>query len=275
MRTFKPTTPGQRQKISVDYSSLTKKQPERALTFGRKRAKGRAANGTITVRHKGGGHKRRYRMIDFKQDKLQVPARIAALEYDPNRSAFIALAVYQDGEKRYVLATKNMKVGDSIITAPDAPFTEGNRIPLAKIPVGFFVHNVELEPGKGGQTIRAAGTAAKVTAQEGMYTYLLMPSGEVRKILGRCFGTLGELSNPEHNLVNLGKAGASRWRGVRPTVRGSAMNPRDHPHGGGEGRQSIGLRYPKTPWGKHALGKRTRKKKKSSNRLIVNRRQKK
>ncbi len=275
MRIFKPTTPGQRQRITVDYSVLTKKEPEKALSFGRKRRKGRSTKGVITTRHKGGGSKRTYRLVDFKQNKIDVPAYIASVEYDPNRSAFIALAVYRDGDKRYVLATKHMKVGDTILTSENAPFNEGNRLPLAKIPLGFFVHNMEFEPGKGGQIARSAGSAAKVMAHEGVYTQLLMPSGESRKVLSICLATIGELSNVEHNLINLGKAGASRWRGIRPTVRGSAMNPRDHPHGGGEGRQPIGLRYPKTKWGKHALGKKTRSAKKRSNRLIVKRRSKK
>lgn len=272
MKVYKPTTPGTRQRIGLDYSALAKKEPEKALTFGRKRRKGRATSGTITTRHKGGGSKRLYRMVDFKQNKLDVPARICSIEYDPNRSAFIALALYRDGDKRYVLATKNMKVGDTIVTSLAAPFKDGNRMSLGTYPVGFMVHNVELEPAKGGQIVRTAGTAAKVMAQEGAYTHLLLPSGEVRKVLARCFATFGELSNAEHNLVSRGKAGAMRWLGVRPTVRGSAMNPRDHPHGGGEGRQPIGLPYPKTPWGKHALGKKTRRKNRASGKLIISRR---
>mgnify|MGYP001579346394 CR=1 FL=1 len=272
MKTFGPTTPGQRQRSVVDYSVLSKKEPEKSLTFGRKRRMGRSTRGRITVRHKGGGSKRLYREIDFRQDKMGIPGRIASIEYDPNRSGFIALAVYRDGEKRYVLATKHMKEGDTVLTSAEAPLEEGNRMPLERIPLGFSVHNIELAPGKGGQIVRAAGSSAKVMAHEGNVTQLLMPSTEVRKVLSRCFATIGELSNPEHNLVSLGKAGASRWKGIRPTVRGSAMNPVDHPHGGGEGRQSIGLPYPKTKWGKHALGKKTRKKRKASDRLIVSRR---
>ncbi len=272
MKTFGPTTPGQRQRSVVDYSALSKKEPEKSLTFGRKRRMGRSTRGRITVRHKGGGSKRLYREIDFRQDKMGIPGRIASIEYDPNRSGFIALAVYRDGEKRYVLATKHMKEGDTVLTSAEAPLEEGNRMPLERIPLGFSVHNIELAPGKGGQIVRAAGSSAKVMAHEGNVTQLLMPSTEVRKVLSRCFATIGELSNPEHNLVSLGKAGASRWKGIRPTVRGSAMNPVDHPHGGGEGRQSIGLPYPKTKWGKHALGKKTRKKRKASDRLIVSRR---
>lgn len=275
MKILRPTTPGQRQRTIVDYSSLTRSKPEKSLTFGRKKRMGRSAAGRITTRHKGGGNKRLYRIIDFKQNKLNIPAKVASIEYDPNRSSFIALLVYHDGEKRYVLATKDMKVGNAIITSDAAPLTDGNRMPLIKVPVGFFVHNVELQPGKGGQIVRTAGSSAKVMAHEGKYTHLQMPSSEVRKVLSLCLATIGTLSNVEHNLVNLGKAGASRWRGIRPTVRGSAMNPVDHPHGGGEGAQPIGLPYPKTPWGKHALGKKTRKKKHESNKLIVSRRVKK
>ncbi|MBI3685271.1 50S ribosomal protein L2 [Candidatus Azambacteria bacterium] len=275
MKTLKPTTPGQRQRVITDYSVLTKKEPEKALTFGRKRRMGRSKKGRITTRHKGGGSKRLYREIDFMQNKIDIPAKILSLEYDPNRSAFIALALYRDGERRYVLASKNIKTGDTIVTSESAPLTEGNRTSLVRVPLGFFVHNVELEPGKGGQIARSAGSAAKIMAHEGAYTQLLMPSSESRKVLSRCLATIGELSNAEHNLVSLGKAGASRWRGIRPTVRGSAMNPVDHPHGGGEGRQSIGLPYPKTKWGKHALGKKTRRRKKLSSRLIMSRRNKK
>ncbi|MEK7520352.1 MAG: 50S ribosomal protein L2 [Patescibacteria group bacterium] len=275
MKKLKPTTPGQRQRIIADYSMLTKKEPEKALTFGRKRRMGRAANGRITVRHKGGGNKRLYRAVDFRQDKRDVPARVAALEYDPNRSAFLALLSYRDGDKRYVLATKDCAVGATVLTGERAPLEPGNRMVLINIPVGFFVHSVELQPNKGAQIARSAGSSVKVMAHEGKYTHLAMPSGEVRKVLSSCYATIGVLSNSEHNLVNFGKAGKSRWLGIRPTVRGTAMNPVDHPHGGGEGVQPIGLPYPKTPWGKHALGKKTRKKKHPTNRFIVQRRKKK
>ena len=275
MKHFNPTTPGQRQKISADYSVLTKKEPEKSLTFGRKRDVGRGAMGRITVRHKGGGNKRLYRIVDFKQNKINVPAKITSLEYDPNRSAYIALAQYKDGEKRYVLATKDMKVGDEIVYSDSAPLKEGNRLALEKIPVGFFVSNIELQPKKGGQIARSAGSYAKVMAHEGKYTNLLMPSSEVRKVLSACLATIGVISKPEHNLINSGKAGRSRWLGIRPTVRGTAMNPVDHPHGGGEGVQGIGMPYPKTPWGKHALGKKTRRKNRISNKFIVKRRSKK
>lgn len=275
MKLLKPTTPGQRQRTIADYSMLTNKEPEKSLTFGRKRRMGRSKQGRITTRHKGGGNKKLFRDIDFKQNKLNVPGTIIALEYDPNRSAFISLIQYHDGEKRYVLAVKNMKVGDAVITSENAPLTDGSRMPLAKIPVGFFIHNVEMQPGKGGQIVRSAGSSAKVMAHEGKYAHVQMPSSEVRKILSSCMATIGVLSNPEHNLISYGKAGASRWRGIRPTVRGSAMNPVDHPHGGGEGAQPIGLPYPKTPWGKHALGKKTRTKHHPTNKFIVSRRVKK
>ncbi len=275
MRQLKPTSPGQRQRTIADYSSLTAKEPHKALTFGYKRRVGRSKAGRITVRHKGGGNKRLYRIIDFKQNKIDVPARIETLEYDPNRSAFIALAVYQDGDKRYVLASKNMKAGDTIITSDNAPLTEGNRMSVGKVPPGFFVHNVELQPNRGGQIAKSAGSFVKVMAHEGKFTLITMPSSEVRKILSVCLATIGVLSKGEHNLLNLGKAGASRWRGIRPTVRGTAMNPVDHPHGGGEGRQPIGLPYPKTPWGKHALGVKTRRRKSRSAPFIVSRRSKK
>ncbi|MBI3671287.1 50S ribosomal protein L2 [Candidatus Azambacteria bacterium] len=272
LKRFKPTTPGQRGRTVVDYSVLTTNKPEKSLTKGYKRGVGRSKAGRITTRHKGGGNKRVYRCVDFKQDKFDIPSKVVSLEYDPNRSAFIALLVYADGEKRYVIAEKNMKVGDKVITSNDAPLKDGNRLPLKKIPVGFFVHNIEIEPNKGGQIVRSAGSAAQVMANEGGYTQLLMPSKEIRKVQDGCLATIGVVSNTEYALVNHGKAGRSRWVGKRPTVRGSAMNPVDHPHGGGEGRQGIGLKYPKTPWGKHALGKKTRKKRKGSDRLIVRRR---
>jgi len=275
LKRLKPTTPGRRGRTVVDYSVLTTSKPEKSLTKGFKRRMGRSTKGTITTRHKGGGNKRRYRMVDFKQNKFDVPAKVASIEYDPNRSAFIALLVYADGDKRYVIAEKNMKKGDKVITSEKAPLKEGNRLPLKKVPVGFFVYNVELEPNKGAQIIRSAGSAAQVMAQDAGYTHLMLPSKEIRKVQDSCFATLGYVSNSEYNLANHGKAGRSRWVGKRPTVRGSAMNPVDHPHGGGEGRQGIGLKYPKTPWGKHALGKKTRKTKRYSNHLIVRRRVKK
>lgn len=275
LKRLKPITPGQRGRTVLDYSVLTKSEPEKSLTHGFKRRHGRSKAGRITTRHKGGGNKRLYREIDFKQNKFDIAAVISSIEYDPNRSSFISLVTYKDGEKRYVLAVKDLKVGDEVITSENAPIKNGNRMPLAKIPVGFEVHNVEFQPGRGGQIIRSAGSSAQVMAHEGKYTTLLMPSKEVRKIQSACLATLGTISNIEHNLVNHGKAGKSRWRGIRPTVRGTAMNPVDHPHGGGEGVQGIGLKYPKTPWGKHALGKKTRNKKKQSSKFIIQRRVKK
>lgn len=275
MKKLRPTTPGQRQRIIIDYSLLSKKKPEKSLIFGFKRRKGRAKSGEITVRHKGGGNKKLYRIVDFKQNKFDVPAKVVSLEYDPNRSSFIALLSYSDGDKRYILAGKDMKEGDAVITSENAPLVDGSRLPVHKAPAGFFVYNVELQPGKGGQIARTAGSYAKVMAHEGGRTHLMMPSSEIRIVSSKCLATIGMVSNTEHNLVNLGKAGASRWRGIRPTVRGSAMNPVDHPHGGGEGRQSIGLPYPKTPWGKHALGKKTRRRKNPTSKFIVKRRSKK
>lgn len=261
---------------SVDFSLLTKKKPEKKLTKKLIRSFGRNCKGRITTRHKGGGHKRKYRQIDFKRfDKLGIPAKVIALEYDPNRSCFIALLSYRDGQKRYSLAANGLKVGDEVICQEKAPLKTGNRLRLKDIPVGSSVYNVELQPNKGGQMIRSAGTFAQVVAQEGGYTHLKLASGEIRMVKEDCWASLGQLSNLEHGSIVLGKAGRSRWLGRRPTVRGSAMNPVDHPHGGGENRQPIGLRKgPKTPWGKLAYGVKTRKKKKSD-KLILKRRTKK
>lgn len=270
MKTYKPTTPSRRFMTTVDYSILTKKKPEKKLIFGRKRDVGRS-KGAISVRHKGGGVKRKYRLVDFRQEKLDIPAKVLSIEYDPNRSAFIALIVYKDGEKRYILAPQNLKIGDEIIVSNNAPIKEGNRLPLANIPVGTFVHNVALEPGGEGKIARSAGCAVQLIAKEGKYAHLLMPSTEIRKVNINAMASVGILSNPEHNLVVIGKAGRSRLMGKRPHVRGSAMNPCDHPHGGGEGRAPIGLKHPKTPWGKPALGVKTRKSKKSD-KLILRRR---
>ncbi len=262
---------------SVDYSGLTKKKPEASLLVKLNRKSGRGFGGRITVRHKGGGHKRKYRLIDFKRhDKEGVTAKVAALEYDPNRTAFIALLHYQDGTKRYILAPDKLKVGDKVICKEKASIKKGNRMQLKNIPLGMQVYNIELQPQRGGQIIRSAGSSAKVMAHEGGYTHLKLSSSEVRMVQDKCYASIGQLSNLEHNMVNIGKAGRSRWMGRRPTVRGSAMNPVDHPHGGGENRQPVGLRKgPKTPWGKLAYGVKTRKKKKQSNRLILKRRTKK
>lgn len=275
IKSYKPTTASRRFMTVVDYSVLTKKSPEKSLTYGRKKRVGRSTGGRITVRHKGGGVKKVYRNVDFRQDKINMPAKVTAIEYDPNRTAFIALIVYKDGEKRYILSPKDLKVGTSIITSEDAPLEVGNRTLLKKIPVGYFVHNVELLPGKGGQIIRSAGSSAQILARDGGYVHLQLPSTETRKVVENCWASIGFVSNPDHNLVCIGKAGRSRHMGRRPAVRGTAMNPVDHPHGGGEGRQPIGLKRPKTPWGKPALGVKTRRKKKVTNIFIVKRRFKK
>lgn len=276
MKYYKPTTPSRRGMTSVDYSSLTKDKPDKKLTKKLVQKAGRGYGGRITVRHKGGGHKRKYRVIDFKRfDKLGVPAKVAAIEYDPNRSSFIALVHYLDGEKRYILSPDGLKVGQEVVCQEKAPAKLGNRMQLKNIPSSSQVYNVELLPNRGGQIIRSAGSAAQVMANEGGFSHLKLPSGEVRMIREDCFASLGQLSNIEHGAVILGKAGRSRWLGRRPTVRGSAMNAVDHPHGGGENRQSIGLRKgPKTPWGKLAYGVKTRKKK-QSDQLILKRRSKK
>jgi len=277
MKLFNPTTPGQRVRTKADASQLTKKvRPLRKLLKAQKSNAGRARWGRITVRHKGGGHKQKYRIIDFKQEKLNIPAVVKSIEYDPNRSSFIALVVYKDGEKRYVLAPQELKVGDEIISAEKAALKPGNRMQLKNISVGTFVHNVELNPGRGGKIVRSAGNSAQVMAVEGGYAHLTLPSTEVRMVLENCMASIGTLSNPEHTFENAGKAGRVRWRSIRPTVRGTAMNPVDHPHGGGEGRAPIGLRRgPKTPWGKQAFGVKTRRSKKYSDKLIIQRRRRK
>jgi len=274
MKTYKATTPSRREMTGIDYSVLTKKEPEKSLLLSFKSRAGRAQNGRITVRHQGGGVKRLYRIIEFGQPKLDVAAKVLALEYDPYRTAFIALLEYPDKTKCYILAAQGLKVGDEVIFSENAKLNPGNRTALKNLPVGTMVHNIEIEPGRGGLLVRGAGTAAQVLAQEEGFALLKMPSTEVRKIKNKCFGSVGAISNPEHRFVNLGNAGRARRMGVRPGVRGSAMNPCDHPHGGGEGRQPIGLKYPKTPWGKHALGVRTRKNKRLSNKYIIQRRTK-
>lgn len=254
---------------------ITRKDPEKSLSFGYKRDVGRNALGRITTRHKGGGAKRLWRIIDFKYDKLDIPAKVVSIEYDPNRTSLIALLVYRDGEKRYILAPQGMKVGNEIITSAEAPVEVGNRLPLRKIPVGAFVYNVELERGRGAQLARSAGVGATVLAQEGEYTNLKLPSGEVRMIRSENWASIGSLSNPERMFMTIGKAGRSRHMGIRPTVRGTAMNPRDHPHGGGEGRTLVGRRRgPATPWGKLARGVKTRKTGKKSDKFILERRKK-
>lgn len=273
MKRYKPYTPSRRHMTSVDYSGLDKVAPMKSALAPLKKNAGRNNRGRITVRHQGGGAKRRYRNIDFKQlDKLDVKGKVETLEYDPNRSAFIMKVLYRDGERRYVLAPVNIEIGQEIIASAKAPLETGNRMALENVPVGYFVHNVELQPQKGGQIVRSAGSQAQILAHEGGYTNLKLPSGEIRKVLSRNFASLGQVSNPEHNLVVIGKAGRTRLMGVRPTVRGSAMNPVDHPYGGGEGKAQRGTKRPKDKWGNITGGRKTRKKKKPSSKLIIKRR---
>ncbi|MDP3955866.1 MAG: 50S ribosomal protein L2 [bacterium] len=277
IKRYKPTSEGRRGASVIDYrKELSTDTPFKKLTGGFKRSVGRNHHGRITTRHKGGGNKRLYRQIDFKYDKREIPARIETIEYDPNRSAFISLTLYADGERRYITTPQGIKVGDSFIVSEKADITPGNRVRLKNVPVGTFVYNVEIQPEGGAKLARGAGVGAEVLANEAGFTNLRMPSSEVRKVNENSWATVGSASNPHYNLVTLGKAGRSRHMGIRPTVRGSAMNPVDHPHGGGEGRQGIGLRRgPKTPWGKQALGVKTRKPKKFSNTFIVSRRKNK
>jgi len=273
IRKFNPTSPGSRLKRLSSFQEITKTTPEKKLTVTLKSKAGRNNDGHITVRHQGGGHKRKYRIIDFKRNKYGVAAKITAIEYDPNRSARIALVRYEDGELRYILAPNGLKVGDRIMSGPTAEVRVGNSLPLKNIPVGTQVHNIEMYAGRGGQLVRSAGNVAQLMAKEGDYATLRMPSGEVRMIRVECMATIGQVGNLEHENERWAKAGRSRWKGIRPTVRGSVMNPVDHPHGGGEGRAPIGLPGPKTPWGKPALGYRTRNNKRTD-RFIVRRRKK-
>ncbi|MGL5804397.1 MAG: 50S ribosomal protein L2 [Xenococcaceae cyanobacterium] len=271
-RSYRPYTPGIRQATVSDFAEITKSEPEKSLTKFKHSPKGRNNRGVITSRRRGGGHKRLYRQVDFRRDKHNIPAKVAAIEYDPNRNARIALLFYQDGEKRYIIAPLGLTVGSTVISGIDSPIEVGNALPLSKIPLGETVHNVELIAGKGGQIVRAAGAAAKVMAKEGDYVTIGLPSKEVRMVRKECFATIGQVGNVEDRNIQLGKAGRTRHRGRRPQVRGSAMNPVDHPPGGGEGRAPIGRSGPVTPWGKPALGKKTRKRKKKSSALIVRRR---
>lgn len=273
-RSYRPYTPSTRQVTISDFSEITKTEPEKSLTVSKHRAKGRNNQGRITVRHRGGGHKRLYRIIDFKRDKRGIPAKVTAIEYDPNRNARIALVEYEDGEKRYIIQPNGLKVGTTIIAGPDSPIENGNALPLSNVPLGTSVHNVELKPGKGGQIVRSAGATAQVVAKEGSYVTLKLPSGEVRMIRRECYATIGQVGNLDARNLSAGKAGRTRWKGRRPQVRGSVMNPVDHPHGGGEGRAPIGRSGPVTPWGKPALGFKTRKRKKASSKFIVRRRRK-
>ena len=273
MKIYKPITPGRRQMTGYDFSDLAKTRPFKRLTKSLKKAAGRTNNGRITSGHRGGGHKRLYRMIDFKQDKIDMPAKVLTIEYDPYRSSRIALVIYPDGEKRYILAPDGLKVGGKIQSfSGKGGLDAGNRMKLKFVPQGTQIHNIELNPGQGGKIVRSAGSSAQVLSSEGRYVQLKMPSGEIRMVLAEGRASIGQVSNPEHIHISFGKAGRSRWKGIRPRVRGSAMNPVDHPHGGGEGRQGIGLSGPKTPWGKPARGVKTRKRKKKSNKLILKRR---
>ncbi len=271
LKVYRPTSPGRRGMSGATFEEITKSKPEKSLLLPLKKKGGRSNQGRITVRHRGSGAKRRLRLIDFKRDKFGVPGKVAAIEYDPNRTAYIALIHYADGEKRYILAPLGLKVGDTVMSGDDAELKPGNTLPLRLIPTGSQIHNIELERGKGGQLVRGAGTAAQLMVKEDEYALVRLPSGEIRRIRSQCLATIGQVGNIDQQSIKLGKAGRKRWLGWRPTVRGSAMSPRDHPHGGGEGRSPVGLPGPKTPWGKPALGYRTRKPK-ASDKLIVKRR---
>ena len=271
LKVYRPTSPGRRGMSGSTFEEITKGKPEKSLLLPLKKRAGRNNQGRITVRHRGKGAKRRLRIIDFKRDKTGVPGRVAAIEYDPNRSARIALIFYADGEKRYILAPLEIDVGDTVMSGSEAEVKPGNALPMKSIPTGSPIHNIELQKGRGGQVVRSAGTAAQLMGKEGEYALVRLPSGEIRRIRSDCLATIGQLGNIDHQNIKLGKAGRKRWLGWRPTVRGSAMNPRDHPHGGGEGRSPIGLPGPKTPWGKPALGYKTRKPK-ASDKMIIKRR---
>lgn len=273
IKLYKATTPGRRNMSGSTFEEITKKRPEKSLIVGRKKHAGRNNQGKLTIRHQGGGHKQLYRLVDMKQrDKVNIEGRVAAIEYDPNRTAYIMLVHYLDGEKRYHLAPDQIKVGETILTKEKAKVKNGNRMALKNIPVGYAIHNVELNKGRGGQIVRSAGSKAFVVAVEGEYAQVQLPSGEVRLVDKNCFASIGTVSNIDHNNVKIGKAGRSRWKGIRPTVRGKAMNPNDHPHGGGEGNQPIGLPQPRTPWGMPALGLKTRKRKYSDRMILKDRR---
>ena len=274
IKKYKATTNGTRNMSGLDFSELTTDKPEKSLTRHKAKRAGRNNQGRITMRHQGGGHKRQYRVVDFKRNKDGIPGRVATVEYDPHRSANIALINYVDGEKRYILAPKGLQVGQTIESGENADIQVGNALPLGNIPVGTIIHNIELKPGAGGQLVRSAGAEAQILGREGKYTLVRLASGEVRKVLTTCRATVGQVGNIEHELVRIGKAGRSRWLGKRPAVRGSAMNPVDHPHGGGEGRTPIGRPSPVSPWGKPTLGKITRKRNKKSNQYIVRKRRK-
>ncbi len=272
VKTYKPYTPSRRHMTSADFSNLTKKEPEKRLLMPRPSSGGRNSYGRVTSRHRGGGHKRMIRLIDFKRDRRDVTAQVIALEYDPNRSARLALVQYPDGEKRYILAPRELIVGAQVVSGAAAEITPGNALPLASIPLGTLIHNIELQPGHGAQIVRSAGGAAQVLAKEGDFATLRLPSGEIRKVMLTCFATIGQVGNEDHESIQLGKAGRSRWLGRRPHTRGLAMNPHDHPHGGGEGKSGQGNPHPVSPWGQLAKGFKTRHKRKTSDRYIVKRR---
>lgn len=273
VKKYKPTTPGQRGMTSYTFEEITRSEPERSLTVSLRRHGGRNAYGRVTVRHRGGGHRRLMRFLDFKREKYGIPARVATIEYDPNRTARVALLHYTDGEKRYILAPIDLKVGDTLMSGPNAEIRAGNCLPISNIPVGTLIHSIELKQGRGGQIVRSAGGSAQLLGKEGDFAQIRLPSGEVRLVRQVCYATVGTIGNVDHSNVKLGKAGRNRHKGIRPTVRGSAMSPRDHPHGGGEGRQPIGLPGPKSPWGKPTLGYKTRRNKKTSQ-YIMRRRSK-
>ncbi|HAF47845.1 MAG TPA: 50S ribosomal protein L2 [Anaerolineaceae bacterium] len=273
VKVYKPKTPGTRHKTSYTFEEITKTKPERSLIVPLKKHSGRNVYGRVTVRHRGGAHKRHIRLVDFKRDKLEVPAKVAAIEYDPNRTARLALLHYADGEKRYIVAPVGLMVGDKVLSGEVADIRPGNSMELANIPVGTTIHNIELQPGKGGQMVRSAGTSAQLLAKEGKYAHVRLPSGEVRLVLQNCRATIGQVGNVDHSNIKLGKAGRKRNMGWRPSVRGSAMSPRDHPHGGGEGRSPIGMPGPKSPWGKPTLGKKTRHNKRTDKYIVRHRSQ--
>lgn len=274
IKKYKATSNGRRNMSTSDFAEITTDKPEKSLLQPLSKRGGRNNQGKLTVRHQGGGHKRQYRVIDFKRDKDGIPGRVATVEYDPNRSANIALINYADGEKRYILAPKGIQVGQQIFSGEDADIKVGNALPLMSIPVGTVIHNIELKPGRGGQLARSAGAEAQILGREEKYVLVRLSSGEVRLVLGTCRATVGQVGNVEHELIRVGKAGRSRWKGIRPTVRGSVMNPNDHPHGGGEGRAPIGRKSPMSPWGKPTLGKKTRQRNKQSDKFIVRKRKK-
>lgn len=271
VKKYKPTSPGRRGMTGHTFDEITTDKPERGLVAKKRNHGGRNVRGKITVRHQGGGHRKRLRVVDFKRDKREVPARVAEIEYDPNRSARLALLHYADGEKRYILAPVGLQVGDTVVAGPDADISPGNSLPIANIPTGTMIHNIELKEGRGGQMVRSAGAAAQLNAKEGDYAQIRLPSGEVRLVRQACYATIGQIGNVDHGNVKLGKAGRKRHLGIRPAVRGSAMSPRDHPHGGGEGRSPVGMPSPKSPWGKPTLGKKTRRNKATDKYIIRSR----